>query len=133
MRAGIASCRELTWRVYCFPRLPQGDAAKPAAALEPIPEVEWWDARILVDKSYGGVLDGEPVQVGTVLVGGCWLRLVVGRRSYGGVLDGEPAQVRSCWVLLLYRCAVGLHGPWQARATMEGGWTARRRRWTAVC
>lgn len=31
---------------------------------EPIPEVEWWDARILADAtSYGGVVEGAPAQV----------------------------------------------------------------------
>jgi hypothetical protein len=41
------------------------ETAKPAAEpLEPLPEVEWWDARILAEPtSYGAVADGEPAKV----------------------------------------------------------------------
>ncbi len=48
--------------------IPLGKRAELAPAEEPqapIPEVEWWDGRILADKSsYGAVIEGEPAQVG---------------------------------------------------------------------
>lgn len=45
--------------------LAQAEAAPEAAPEEPIPEVEWWDARILADRgSYGDVIQGQPAQVG---------------------------------------------------------------------
>ena len=37
--------------------------AAPAEPEEPLPTVEWWDARILAAKTYGGVIDGQPAQV----------------------------------------------------------------------
>lgn len=49
--------------------IPLGQRGAPAAApkeepQEPIPEVEWWDARLLADGStYGSVIDGEPAQL----------------------------------------------------------------------
>lgn len=71
--------------------LPQGEGgAKPAAALELIPDVEWWDARILPEKSYGGVIDGEPAQVGVSsrCIGGC-------RQGENvGVFSGGPVWLR---------------------------------------
>ena len=65
-QAGCRRCRTQCPKLPLNPTaaLPQGEGAKPAATLEPIPEVEWWDARILADKSYGGAIDGEPAQVG---------------------------------------------------------------------
>lgn len=40
------------------------EAQPEAAPQEPIPDVEWWDARILADRSsYGNVIEGEPAQL----------------------------------------------------------------------
>ncbi|KAL4423323.1 hypothetical protein ABPG77_006118 [Micractinium sp. CCAP 211/92] len=42
----------------------RAEAAPEAPPEEPLPEVEWWDARILADRgSYGNVIDGEPAQL----------------------------------------------------------------------
>ncbi len=74
----LCTCCSSTTLCVLPPSSPQAEGgAKPAAALEPIPAVEWWDARILVDKSsYGGVVDGEPAQVGDLTL---YLQLRDGR------------------------------------------------------
>ena len=49
--------------------------AAPAEPVEPLPTVEWWDARILAAKTYGGVIDGQPAQVRAGGRSWCWLVL----------------------------------------------------------
>lgn len=45
--------------------LAQVEAPPEAPPEELVPDVEWWDARILADRgSYGNIIDGEPAQVG---------------------------------------------------------------------
>ena len=79
--------------------------APPEAPLEPIPDVEWWDARVLADKaSYGGAADGQPAQVrrrrasaaapAAAIVAACLCPRPAGARQAARRPDGQTASGR---------------------------------------